>query len=119
MTYPRWICAACGDRYGNGPCGIACWHKGTCHLCGAVTSVSEPRDFGHLRETPLLFRCTIPGGRSFVITGLENNKRALRALEFLDRHLTAQGNGPILSISVRGLTFHRTPEGAYLRSEND
>jgi len=47
--YPEWICASCGEEYGRHTCKKeACWHVGTCDICGAVTSVTEPRDFGHL-----------------------------------------------------------------------
>ena len=28
---------------------MACWHVGTCGICGIEASVTEPRDFGHLQ----------------------------------------------------------------------
>jgi len=48
MTYPAWICANCGDKYGKMPQGhIATWHEDTCGWCGEVKSVTEPRDYGY------------------------------------------------------------------------
>ena len=54
--YPDWICRPCGEAYGRGtPEGhISTWHEDTCGICGKVTSVSEPRDFGHLKKWPIL-----------------------------------------------------------------
>ena len=48
--YPKTICADCGDKYGNKPCGIATWHVGLCEICKRLTAVTEPRDFGYLKE---------------------------------------------------------------------
>lgn len=48
--YPAWICKRCGDKYGNRQAGIATWHAGTCDLCGGTALVTEPRDFGGLRQ---------------------------------------------------------------------
>jgi hypothetical protein len=47
--YPTWICTSCGEEYGNKCCGVATWHVGVCDICGIETSVTEPRDFGHLK----------------------------------------------------------------------
>jgi rRNA maturation protein Nop10 len=54
--YPDWICAPCGHTHGRGmPEGhVSTWHEDTCGVCGKVTSVSEPRDFGHLKKWPIL-----------------------------------------------------------------
>jgi hypothetical protein len=49
-TYPQWICHPCGIRHGNRIAGIACWHFGLCGICQNETSVTEPRDFGHLKH---------------------------------------------------------------------
>lgn len=49
-SYPQWICSTCGAEYGKRRCGVATWHAGKCDLCGIEASVTEPRDFGHLRE---------------------------------------------------------------------
>lgn len=49
--YPIWICHPCGMRHGNKKCGVATWHENTCDICGATTAVTEPRDFGHLKDT--------------------------------------------------------------------
>jgi hypothetical protein len=53
MTYPQWICATCGMEHGNKQTpGIATWHYGTCDICKKDhVPVTEPRDFGHLKET--------------------------------------------------------------------
>jgi len=48
--YPAWVCLSCGVKYGRRHCGIACWHVGTCGICGIEASVTEPRDFGHLQN---------------------------------------------------------------------
>ena len=48
--YPNWICTACGTRYGRKQCGIACWHVDTCGICGEETEVTQPRDYGHLKD---------------------------------------------------------------------
>jgi hypothetical protein len=50
LKYPAWICADCGEQYGNRPVGIATWHEDTCGICGRVTACTEPRDYGHLRN---------------------------------------------------------------------
>jgi len=52
--YPHWICSDCGNKYGNRQCGIATWHFDKCDLCGKETSVTEPRDYGHLKASSLL-----------------------------------------------------------------
>lgn len=50
--YPDWICAACGEIHGKGRCGLATWHMGTCDVCKTKnTPITEPRDFGHLKES--------------------------------------------------------------------
>ena len=38
-------------RHGNKPVGWATWHEGLCDICGNTTEVTEPRDFGHLKDT--------------------------------------------------------------------
>jgi hypothetical protein len=38
-------------RHGNKKCGVATWHENTCDICGAEASVTEPRDYGHLKDT--------------------------------------------------------------------
>lgn len=51
-----WICSNCGKKYGNKPVGIATWHEDVCDICGKKTIVTEPRDFGGLKqskETPV------------------------------------------------------------------
>lgn len=50
MDYPAWICSPCGDKHGRRECGISTWHMGTCGVCGEQAMVSEPRDFGHLKD---------------------------------------------------------------------
>jgi hypothetical protein len=60
--YPDWICHECGFSYGRLPDGrlIATYHQDTCGICGKTTSVTEPRDYGHLREWPLVTRHSSP-----------------------------------------------------------
>lgn len=47
--YPQWVCHPCGTKWGRKECGIATWHIDTCGICGNITSVTEPRDYGHLK----------------------------------------------------------------------
>lgn len=47
--YPSWICADCGDQWGNRICGLSTWHRDRCGICGQIKIVTEPRDFGHLK----------------------------------------------------------------------
>jgi hypothetical protein len=51
--YPVWICRECGRKHGHGwPEGhVATFHTGTCGVCGREASVTEPRDYGHLKDT--------------------------------------------------------------------
>ncbi|MDR0274103.1 MAG: hypothetical protein LBI48_01945 [Burkholderiaceae bacterium] len=49
-NYPAWVCADCGRKYGHRVPDVATWHEDTCGVCGKQTAVSEPRDFGHLRD---------------------------------------------------------------------
>jgi hypothetical protein len=52
--YPDWICDECGRLHGKRPEGNpygATYHFGTCDLCGHSTDVTEPRDWGHLRDS--------------------------------------------------------------------
>ena len=55
MTTAMWICAKCGQAYGRRPDGNpygATWHIGDCDVCSAKdVEVTEPRDYGYLRET--------------------------------------------------------------------
>jgi len=48
--YPTWICEICGLKYGRRVAKIATWHGGICGVCGDAAGVTEPRDFGHLRD---------------------------------------------------------------------
>jgi len=50
QRYPMWICSSCGEKYGNRPFGVSTWHEDTCGICGKVTGVTEPRDFGGLKD---------------------------------------------------------------------
>ncbi len=50
MTYPAWICSPCGSKYGRRECGIATWHTDECDVCGEHRAVTEPRDYGHLKD---------------------------------------------------------------------
>ena len=52
--YPEWICDECGRLHGKRPEGNpygATYHIGECGVCGTGgVDVTEPRDFGHLKE---------------------------------------------------------------------
>lgn len=51
--YPDWICSECGKLHGKRPEGNpygATYHQGTCGVCKKEKEVTEPRDFGHLRN---------------------------------------------------------------------
>lgn len=50
MDYPAWICGPCGDKHGRRECGVSTWHMDTCGVCGEQGMVTEPRDFGHLKD---------------------------------------------------------------------
>ena len=47
--YPAWVCSPCAAKYTTRCAGAATWHTGTCGICGIEASVTEPRDFGHLK----------------------------------------------------------------------
>ncbi len=38
-------------RHGNKKCGVATWHENACDICGVTAAVTEPRDYGHLKDT--------------------------------------------------------------------
>lgn len=49
--YPVWVCNDCGNRYGNRKAGEgATWHYDKCDICKCAGTVTEPRDFGHLKD---------------------------------------------------------------------
>jgi hypothetical protein len=53
LDYPEWICNDCGRAHGKRPEGNpygATYHMGKCGICGEEREVTEPRDWGHLRE---------------------------------------------------------------------
>ena len=52
LNYPVWVCQACGELHGKRQVNPnATWHAGdNCGLCGIPDSVTEPRDFGHLKD---------------------------------------------------------------------
>jgi hypothetical protein len=50
-TYPDWIFLPCGEKHGQREVGRATWHEDTCDVCGQWVTVTEPRDFGHLKDT--------------------------------------------------------------------
>lgn len=49
--YPGAICSACGQVHGRRSPGIATWSRGRCDICGGLDWLTEPRDFGHLRDS--------------------------------------------------------------------
>lgn len=50
--YPSTVCHPCGQRYGRrGTYSVhASFYEGECGVCGAKTTVTQPRDYGHLRD---------------------------------------------------------------------
>lgn len=50
MDYPTWVCKSCGEKYGRAAVGVASWHIDTCDVCGEMTIVTAPRDYGHLKD---------------------------------------------------------------------
>lgn len=48
--YPHWICLDCGSKLGRKKPGVATWHIDECGICKKKTAVTEPRDFGHLKD---------------------------------------------------------------------
>lgn len=48
--YPAWICRDCGQKHGRRAAGICTVHVGECDICGAAEMVTEPRDYGHLKD---------------------------------------------------------------------
>jgi len=50
--YTEWVCCECGTKYGRrvDVDHISTYHVGTCGVCGSERAVTEPRDFGHLRD---------------------------------------------------------------------
>lgn len=51
---PEWICKQCAERHCRGmPEGhIATWHVDECGVCGWRVAVTEPRDFGGMKNEP-------------------------------------------------------------------
>ena len=52
LDYPQWICRSCGVKHGKRKTTgvIATWHNGKCDICKSECEVTEPRDFGHLKN---------------------------------------------------------------------
>jgi hypothetical protein len=50
--YPGWVCQDCALAHGGRiiPNHVATYHTDTCDACGQEKSVTEPRDYGHLRN---------------------------------------------------------------------
>lgn len=50
--YPAWVCLPCGNKWGRrvGGGGVCTVHQGVCGVCGETRAVTEPRDFGHLKQ---------------------------------------------------------------------
>lgn len=50
--YPHQICHLCGVAHGRQSEAVqSTWQLGTCDICGHVTPVTQPRDFGHLKPS--------------------------------------------------------------------
>lgn len=48
--YPECVCFDCGELYGRRLAGICTVNMGTCGVCGENKAVTEPRDYGHLKD---------------------------------------------------------------------
>ena len=48
--YPETICRQCGHIYGHRQPTMITIYLGTCNICGFNGYVTEPRDYGHLRN---------------------------------------------------------------------
>lgn len=48
----QWICALCGQKYGNYCVFTSTFHPATCDYCGLVKNVTSSRDYGY----PELFK---------------------------------------------------------------
>ena len=49
-SYPSSVCNLCGLKYGHRKPSLTSIYHGCCGVCGAVGYVTEPRDYGHLRN---------------------------------------------------------------------
>ena len=48
--YPDWICGQCGLSLMDVPISddmCSTFHEGKCGVCGLITMITEPRDFGY------------------------------------------------------------------------
>ena len=61
MKGPAFICANCGMQHGrkSDPSAMATWHTGFCDICRRREWVTDPRDFGGLKEG---WACSISEG---------------------------------------------------------
>jgi hypothetical protein len=59
LQQPDWVCRDCGGqwglwwdggRYSGPPHHCATFHNGRCGVCSKQTGVTEPRDYGGLKE---------------------------------------------------------------------
>lgn len=52
--YPSYICADCGEKHCNGLSKLityaSTFHEGVCDMCGKISSLTQPRDYGHLTQ---------------------------------------------------------------------
>lgn len=47
----KFICNECGTKHGKtGKPDLATYHMGECGICGKYRALTEPRDFGHLKQ---------------------------------------------------------------------
>ena len=75
--YPVWVCYPCGDRHGFKKCGVSTWHDDECGVCGEFASVTEPRDFGHLKNSWLKAYAERVGIEEYLIDKLVNAEVAV------------------------------------------
>ena len=49
-SYPEWLCSECGHKAQQDKDKIsafATWHMHYCDVCGDMSPVTQPRDFGY------------------------------------------------------------------------
>jgi len=83
-SYPEWICGPCGRKHGKRTPLMATWHFGTCGVCAKkATPVTEPRDYGHLKDGWAAYQNHADAGRFIVKTGVApNTEKAYTTTKF-------------------------------------
>lgn len=81
LPYPSTICNSCGQLYGRaGLRESSTWNPGRCDICHAEAPVTQPRDFGHLKEGWQGHRTNSAIAKIAAMPGLAPEARTLLAL---------------------------------------